>query len=34
VAGIAGGAGIIGVPLLILRRRRRSRDGHPSDPES
>jgi signal peptidase I len=34
VAGIAGGAGIISVPLLILRRRRRSRDGHPSDPES
>ena len=34
VAGIAGGAGIIGVPLLILRRRRRSRDGHLSDPES
>jgi signal peptidase I len=35
VAGIAGGAGIISVPLLILRRRRRpSRDGHLSDPES
>jgi signal peptidase I len=34
VAGIVGGAGIIGVPLLILRRRRRSRDGHLSDPES
>jgi signal peptidase I len=34
VAGIAGGAGIISVPLLILRRRRRSRDDHLSDPES